>query len=196
MKTEKNNSMHRKALMALLAVAVCLPLSVANAEPLPTFQTAEVHTFPGEPMETTSGGTLLRNKNEVTARLAMHGLAADSLYSVWWIIFNHPEECAGGIGGCGPGDFEASNGSVMNAAGFVTSSSGSANITADLEARRPAANQVLFGKGLLTGNGYRAEIHMIFQNHGLAADHEGNIGPEISMPTGADELGIGFLPVD
>lgn len=197
MKIEILNKISSKVLFILLAVAICLPLSVAHADPLSTFQTAEVHEFVGG-ADTTSGGTLTRKKNEVWARLALHGLEADAVYTVWWIIFNDPDSCAGGPGNCGGPDLGIAGGSVINAAGFVTSSSGTANITAHLEARRPPAGlwvaPPLGQKGLLPGNGHGAELHMVIQNHGPVV--AGTVGVEISLPTGVDELGIGFPPVE
>ena len=189
-----------KFLAMALVASVCLSLSVANAEPLPEFQVAEVHTF-SDGAPTTSAGTLLRKKNEVWARLAMHGLEADSVYTVWWVIFNHPGNCAAGPGLCSGGDLGdlAVNASRPHAAGFITSASGSANITAHLEAGRlPQGLQVHNSEdGLLRGNGYRAEIHMVFLNHGPAVDLEGEIGPHISTtPGGMAEYAIVFLAVD
>ena len=196
MKIELFSRVTIKALIMSFAITAFLPLSVAHAESASTFQVAEVHTFPGEPLPTTSGGTLLRNKNKVSAHLAMHGLDEDSTYSVWWVIFNDPENCSGGIGTCGPPDFEASNASILNASGFVTGSSGSANFTAHLEARRPPAGmQVEFGKGLLPGKGYGAEIHMLFLSHGDVMSLEGEVGQHISYTAGGvPQYGIAFLP--
>lgn len=193
-----NKRLISKALIAFLAVAVCLPLSIAYAEPVPVFQNEEVHTFPGTPEDTTSGGTLLRKKNGVSTRLALHGFDADSVYSVWWVIFNDPDGCAGGPGACNGGDFGPADASILNAAGFVTGASGNANITAHLEARTPAAGlQVEFGKGLRPGNGYGAEVHMLFLSHGLAADLEGTVSEHISFTVGgAPQYGIGFPPAD
>lgn len=173
MKTGKLNRISSKALFILLAVAVCLPLSVANAEPLPTFQVAEVHTFFGND-PTTSGGTLLRKKNAVWARVE-----ADT---------------------CVDSDLPTAGGSILNAAGFVTGSSGSANFTAHLEARRPPAGLDLkFGKGILPGNGYGAEIHMLFLPHGPVEGLEGEVSQHISHTAGSigpPQFGIAFLTLE
>jgi hypothetical protein len=193
-----NSKVSSKKLIAIFTVAVCLPLSTANAEPVPVFQTAEVHTFPGAPTDTTSGGTLLRTKNSVTTRLALHGFDADSVYSIWWVIFNDPDSCAGGPGDCNGGDFGPADASILNAAGFVTSASGSANITAELEARVPAAGlQVEFGNGIRPGNGFGAEVHMLFLSHGPVAGLVGTVSEHISFTAGgAAQYGIGFPPAN
>jgi hypothetical protein len=193
-----NRRVISNALIAFFAVAVCLPLSIANAEPVPVFQNAEVHTFPGAPNDTTSGGTLLRNKNSISTRLALHGFDADSVYSIWWVIFNDPNACAGGPGACNGGDFGPADASILNAAGFVTGASGSANITAQLEARTPAAGlQVEFGNGLNPGNGYGAEVHMLFLSHGPAAGLVGTVSEHISFTAGgAPQYGIAFPPAN
>lgn len=200
MKTGKLNRISGKALFILLAVAICMPLSVANAESLPTFQVAEVHTF-SDNLPTTSGGTLLRKKNAVWARLAMHGLDPDAAYSVWWVVFNDPDTCARvEADTCVDSDLATAGGSILNAAGFVTGSSGSANFTAHLEARRPPAGLDLkFGKGILPGNGYGAEIHMLFLPHGPVEGLEDEVGQHISHTEGSigpPQFGIAFLPLE
>ena len=193
-----NRRVTSKAITAIFVVVAFLPLSFANAEPVPVFQNAEVHTFPGAPNDTTSGGTLLRKKNSVSARLALHGFDADSAYTIWWVIFNDPDGCAGGPGACNGGDFGPADASILNAAGFVTSSSGSANITAQLEARTPAAGlQVEFGNGLNPGNGYGAEVHMLFLSHGPVAGLVGHVSEHISFTAGgAPQFGIAFPPAN
>ena len=195
-----NRRVKSKVLIAFLVFAVCLPLSTATAKPKSgsTFQTAEVHTFPGAPLETTSGGTLLRKKGEVWARLAMHGLEPDSAYTAWWVVFNKPENCAGGFGNCGPGDFGPAEASILNATGFVTSGTGSANATAHLRDKSPPSGlQVEFGDGLKKGHGHKAELHMLFLWHGPVADLLGFVSEHIAFTAGGvPQYGIAFPPVD
>ena len=121
------------------------------------------------------GGTLLRSKNAVEARLSMLVLDPGAAYTVWWVIFNKPSKCS--APGCGPGeDIDQVEQSVIYANGFVAGYDGVANVTAHLNAGKvPAGWDVFLGwkdgnkSGLKKGNGNKAEFHMVVRSHGPAA---------------------------
>src|SRR5438067_2200497 len=41
-----------------------------------------------------TAGVLVRSPSNVEARLAMSGLEAGHVYTIWWMIFNKPQNCA------------------------------------------------------------------------------------------------------
>jgi hypothetical protein len=153
-----------------------------------SLQSAEMFEFPtGEPLPppppVKGGGTLLRSKDAVEARLSTMGLDPGTAYTVWWVIFNKPSKCSED---CGDDDFypygiEQAEISVVYANGFVTGTDGVANVTAHLNAGKvPAGWGVNLGwkgdkkSGLKKGNGNKAELHMVVRSHGKA--EAGNVG--------------------
>lgn len=100
-----------------------------------TFQSANVTDF-DTGVDVGGAGTLLREDDGVEVRIALSRLQKNAAYSAWWIIFNNPDGCVGGAGACLLIDVDPmspSNSAVINAAGFVTGASGTANFTAELE---------------------------------------------------------------
>jgi len=179
-----------------------------------SLQSAEMIDFAtGDPVK--GGGTLLRGKNEVEARLSTMGLDAGAAYTVWWVIFNRPSRCSNP--GCGEDDIFSGPGmlnrfgidqaqiSVVYANGFVTGAHGVANVTAHLNAGKlPEGWGVNFGwkndrkSGLKKGNGNKAELHMVVRSHGPAI--VGQVGFQTSNFDGAcgvcsDQQAIVFNPL-
>lgn len=112
-----------------------------------------------------SAATLLRDPSGVTMTLRTTGLAAGA-YTTWWVVFNHPEKCSGGV--CGEDDLPPFGGSptvqasVLFATGHVVAANGVANFGAWLGAGDTGG--ALFGPGLV--NIYTAEIHNVVRYHG------------------------------
>jgi len=72
-----------------------------------TFQASDVVTF-DTGVAVGGAGTLLRTDNSVELRAMMSGLDTNAVYTLWWIIFNNPEECTTGTAPalCGGGDLD------------------------------------------------------------------------------------------
>ena len=161
-----------------------------------TYQIAEVHTLTGEP--TGSGGTLVRTRGEVWARFALSGLEPDAAYSVWWVIWNDPALC---VDGCGEDDLGLPGTAIFYAAGFVTGSDGTANLSVHLEDGPIPIGAESFTptNGLRRDNGFGAEIHAIFRTHGPIRVGEtavqiGTIEAVCDPAVCIDQYGIAFLP--
>jgi hypothetical protein len=93
----------------------------------------------------------------------MSGLDQNASYSVWYIIWNNPEnDCAGGAGACGLDDFD-NVGAVLNAGGFVTGTDGTGYMVGELEVGSPPGGLTIFGA--LT-NVHTAEVHLLIESHG------------------------------
>ena len=154
-------------LTGLLITLTLLVLAPAAHAAKPVLQAAEFHDFhngdawPG-------AAILVRDKHGANGQLALSGLDASAPYTVWWVVFNHPEHCQGGAGHCAEADLAspAVEASIFFATGFIASASGTANVAAGLTAGSvPEGAEVFFGPGLLNGNGFRAEIHMLLRTH-------------------------------
>jgi hypothetical protein len=124
--------------------------------------------------------TLLRTDSNVNTTLKTTGLDTHHTYTVWWVIFNYPDECENG---CGEPDLfnDDVGGSVLYAAGHVIGGNGKGNFagslkTGDLsgcQAPWDAFNLELIGgedeldmcrEGLVDPHG--AEIHLVVRTHG------------------------------
>ncbi len=180
---------------AFLVVALGMPLT-ASADPRSTYQTADFTTL-SDGSAVGSAGTMIRSKKAVDVRMAMSGLDANSAYTTWWVVWNDPSACA--TDPCTGADIGGPGNSVFYAAGFVTDSSGTANLSVHLRSGKlPDGLRVLIPGGLKKGNGFGAEIHMIVQWHGSILP--GSVSQQIGDFFGAcnpdcvDQIGIMFLP--
>ncbi|MCH7510628.1 MAG: hypothetical protein IIB68_12455 [Proteobacteria bacterium] len=180
---------------AFLVVALGMPLT-ASADPRSTYQTADFERL-SDGGVVGSAGTLIRSRKAVDANLALSGLDADSAYTIWFVIWNDPSECA--TNPCDSVDVGVPGNTIFYAAGFVTDDSGTANLSVHLRSGKlPDGLQVLRPGNLRKNNGFDAEIHMIVRTHGPILP--GLVGEQISMvvgacnPTCADQIGIMFLP--
>jgi len=165
-----------------------------------TFQASEAYVF-GTATAVAGAGTLLRSSNAVDLRVAMAGLDQNAMYTLWWIIFNNPEECMAGTAPalCGEPDLgvEAVNPGVRNAAGYMTGADGTMNLTSRLLAGSPVAGSAAAGFGMLEDS-VGAEVHIVIQAHGDPMLE--SVGIQMTVPGGAcnpdceDQFAIIFLP--
>jgi hypothetical protein len=131
--------------------------------------TADVFEFdpfpvPGEQVE---GGwaQLKTNDQGATLHLKTAELEPGTAVTIWWVIFNQPENCEGyPDGSCGLIDLENPDvvPEITYATGAVIGSNGKANFQADLAVGHTA--QEWFGNGFTNPTG--AEIHTIVHSHG------------------------------
>lgn len=126
---------------------------------------------PGTTFPPTSRGfaTLERGSNWVQVNIQSSGLPAGA-YTVWWVVFNTPDGCAGG---CGEDDLlnPDANVSVFWAAGGIVQDNGVSNFR-DRHAMgddlgEPGSQHIL-GDGSL--NPAWAEIHNVIKYHGPASN--------------------------
>jgi hypothetical protein len=152
---------------------------------------------------------LLRDETSVELRAEFSGLDASATYTLWWIIFNNPEECTTGAAPalCGEGDLNPDRDGegvnpvdrgVRNASGFITSPGGTANTRARLKEGPSPTGPAMAGFGQLNDS-VGAEIHIVVQSHG--APLVGSVTGQMTVPDSgcnpacADQFGIIFLPV-
>jgi len=190
----------KKLLTSLAAASMVLALALpatSMAGPPQRFQAADFHDFPGSTVAQPSAGTLLRTRQSISAKLMLSGLDAGAAYTVWWVIWNKPQFCAGNP--CGLGDLGVRGNAVIYAAGFVTGEDGTANISADLLAGKlPSGIDAPLPGQLWHGRGFGVEAHMLVQSHGSIIP--GELSQQISIdgascnPDCIIQQGIAFLP--
>ncbi len=117
-----------------------------------------------------SSAALVRTDAGVSANLATSGLPGGDVVTMWWVVFNHPENCSGPSAGhpfqCGRSDLSnpAVEASVLFAAGRVISAGGAVDYGAHLSVGDTSG--ALFGPGLLFPQS--AHIHLVLHDHGPA----------------------------
>jgi hypothetical protein len=160
-----------RRIIALFATML-LSLSLIAAGAPADRQTSDVYELAtGEAVEGAIAH-LTRTDTGVGYTLRTSGLEKGHAASIWWVIFNNPEECEHGEGeaACGMGDLfdPAVNIAVMSGGGHVIGNSGRANFAGHLttgqitnEHPHPAFTD---GPGLTEPRG--AEIHLVVRSHG------------------------------
>jgi hypothetical protein len=101
-------------------------------------------------------------------------LPAGHSVTIWWVIFNQPQNCTHPEAGlrCGPGDLPPFGGddsavtSVLYAAGHVIGGSGIASFAGRLATGDTSG--ALWGPGLI--NPTTADIHLVVHDHGQKED--------------------------
>ena len=107
---------------------------------------------------------LVRTNHGVSMTIDTNGLEPGA-YTNWFVIFNHPENCATfpcGEGDVDPGDGNGVGSSVLFATGNVVDSSGLGGFAAHLSEGNTKG--ALFGPGLLDARA--AEVHLVVRYHG------------------------------
>jgi hypothetical protein len=117
--------------------------------------------------------TLVRRDNEICMCIHTSGLL-EGAYSVWWFVFNNPEQCTapvpvGGAKCGGDADFEnpAVNVSGLWATGGIVGPDGVGHFSTCLEENTFPGQKLDDGPGLTDAQG--AEIHLAVRYHCAAA---------------------------
>jgi hypothetical protein len=138
--------------------------------------TSSTYRFSDASMVDGGSATLVRDKNGLTATFQTSDLNEGHAYTMWWVIFNNPENCEHGMPGmsnCGEGDVFAEplgetpvKVSVQFAAGNVIGDTGMGNFGAHLdEGHLPTeTGQLVFGPGLYDSK--KSEVHLVVRDHG------------------------------
>lgn len=175
------------AVALVAAAAACdSPLGPAEAGPNPrapvlaAAQGSEANVVVFATGDAVGTSSLVRNKNGVSMTYRSSGLEPGTVATIWWVVFNDPDECEGGtVAGvaltCTAADIPdpAVDASVFYAAGHVIGGPGRANYAARLPVGRltvdpdPDANQLIAGDGILKDAG-DAVVHLVLRTHGPA----------------------------
>ncbi|MEN8125994.1 MAG: hypothetical protein ABFR32_12800 [Bacteroidota bacterium] len=141
--------------------------------------------------------TLHRNENGITVNFKTDGLTPGYAYTLWWVIWNNPENCTV-PGACTDADFanaDLVNVEVLFAAGHVVGNNGIGNFSAHLNLNDDSESiNALFGLpsagGLL--NAQKAEVHLVLRSHGPKIP--GMVNEQINSYVGGCDDPFAFPP--
>lgn len=149
------------------------------------------HTF----TQVLGSSTLHRNKNGITVNYKTSELTPGHAYTLWWVIWNRPENCSAFPDACTDADFAIANQvevEVMYAAGHLAGGSGKGNFSAHLNENDDSGSiNPLFGLPPFGGlqDAEAAEVHLVLRSHGPAIP--GQIAEQINSFGGGCTV---FLP--
>lgn len=159
----------RAAAAAAALVAAIAPIAEPAAAAPPAKSTANVFRLAdlgAGPPTPVGSSSLSRTDKGLSSRLATSALDAGDAVTLWWVVFNAPEECEAGtrLSMCGFGDHLAGRGdvSIVHAAGRIVKNDGTANYAAHLQAND--TSRALAGNGLTNVDG--AEVILVLRTHG------------------------------
>ena len=171
---QRNVSSKRKGVNRFSALGTCSLVAVgvlAFSHPsygdLTAISQSDVFLFGTTTPVEGASSQLVRTDAGVTATLQTHSLEV-GVHSLWWVVFNVPENCAApSVGRCGLADLmnDSAVPSLVWGAGHVVGENGVGNFAAHLRVSEPRG-QVVLGPGLLDPWG--AEIHVVARSHGPA----------------------------
>jgi hypothetical protein len=161
----------------VIAVLTSGALSAAHAAS-PTTSHSDVISFADASAVPGGASILVRGAGHVATILTTSDLAPLSPYTMWWVVFNEPSSCTGGV--CDTDDLFFSDGtmnvnqaariSILYGDGLLTDASGGGSFSAVLFVGG-ALGEVVLGEGLLDASA--AEIHLVVRAHGALASHLG-----------------------
>ena len=163
-----------KWLGTIMALTLTLPLTAdaGGGYVRESIQVADHFMFQpaGTPATIAPGATILVRDFRagiITATVTSAALTPNNAYSIWWVVFNHPQYCATPYE-CAGSDLgnPAVRGSVFWGGGLLADGDGYGNT--QIEMRRGKTKRELFGPMLDTGlqNIMFSEIHLVFRTHG------------------------------
>lgn len=143
------------------------------------YQAKNMFVF-GDPTTLVAGAaTLTRTNKGISFKVYTTGLEAGA-NTIWIVIFNKPENCAAGPGGCMAPDLGNPDvqGSVVAGSGYIVGTDGIANFSGDLQEGSPPTG-ILVNVPAGTANGLKnskkAEIHLVVRKHGPVDDMGGAV---------------------
>lgn len=154
------------AVLVLMAVAV--PVWGASAD----LQRADVHRLSDLSAVQSASAQLTRTDSGVSFNLRTSGFEPGHVATVWWVVFNNPDQCDNPIPAIGANcnlpdlfdpDVEAA---VMFAAGNVVGQSGRTSFGGHLQRGQVTTTHPLFADSPGLIHPRTAEIHLVDRTHG------------------------------
>lgn len=167
--------MLRRTMVAFALGTLMLPGAASAADASAQSSRSDVRRMITDELVEGAWATLTRKDAGAAAILHTGGLDPGSAYTLWWVVFNHPDRCLGRHAGlrCGPTDLfnPDVDASLLWAAGAVAGSTGEATFESRLAGGDNAGAFVMPGMqdpspGLTQP--HTAEIHLVVRNHGPA----------------------------
>lgn len=142
---------------------------------------------------------LIRDARSLRTRLTTSGLTPGNVVTLWWVVFNHPEECDGG---CGEPDLFDSDvePACLFGGGTIVNDNGDATFVNRLRVGEERNSCIEFFGGTDHGlsNPEGAEVHFVVRSHGpripgkvdeQRSSFDG--GCEVFHEAGTEDLGEG-----
>lgn len=127
----------------------------------------DITNDPNPPGPAEGGAYLIRSRNGLTAQVMAAGLEPGHPYTVWWIFFNKPVNCA--TTPCSAADLMTANGAVHYATGGVAGAGGELNLGFSTTSGGPPEgavfNPTLPRTSLANNGGFKAEVHLVLVDH-------------------------------
>lgn len=159
-------------------------------------QTVDVYDGTQAALPVVGSSTLHRNANGITATFRAEGLMPGHTFTVWWVVWNAPEECDGP---CDDPDFFNPDVlvEVLYAGGNVAGNNGKISISAHLnEGDDGGSVNELFGLPDIDGgaliDALAAEVHLVLRSHGPKIP--GMVNDQISSYVGGCDEPFAFPP--
>jgi hypothetical protein len=153
-------------LVGLLCAVLAGPAGAAEAGSSRSVSVSPVTAADGS---VTGYSVLRRGGTEARFRLLTSKLEAGHAYTIWWVVFNHPEHCAGATSPvrCGMADMANPDvdASALFADGGVVGRFGVGWFSGSLPVDDPTG--AIMGTGLHDATG--ADIHFVVRDHGPAS---------------------------
>lgn len=189
---------------AVVSLALAAPAALAD-DAMKEMQSQPLHHFEDQSAIENTNADLFREEHGVYTVAKTTGLEPGHAVTLWWVVFNNPENCTGGE--CGEDDIfnldadgnyienadasppmnmegiESAGISVLRADGLVIDQDG----TAEFRGHLPVgdAHEAMFGPGLIDPQ--KAEIHLVVRDHQAAMP--GKVNEMInSMHGGCDAM--------
>jgi hypothetical protein len=160
-----------------------------------THCTTNVYDF--STLDVTGTATLLRNNNKISMTFHAENLTPGNAYTIWWVIWNKPENCAVPYA-CDLGDFgitQLVEVDALFAAGHVVGNSGVGNFAASRnEGDISGSTNYLFNEPAFPLEDARtAEVHLLLKDHGPAIP--GQVNDQISSFLGGCDVYACYEPM-
>lgn len=201
----------KRKLVGLFGLLLLFASATAAADRV--FQATEMLPGPGSTATGPQGAAWLRRSPKgIDGRVMVRVDHANLPYSIWWIVFNNPEECAGYNNvpkdPCGFDDLfnPAVGAAVFNASGAISAAAGDGgviNVDLELNAREGSNNGHApfplipglpdFNGVLNRRNGCGAELHLDVNEHAV---FDSDWVTELTQPEGLTHRFAVFPAVD
>ena len=161
--------------------------SAATDLMVPTGITFSTDVFPfSDPTLDQGDATFTRTLDGASISADADSLTPGNAYTMWWVIWNDPTQCAVV---CGEPDLGVDGNTVLYAGGAIASEAGTASFTWHLSVGGPVPAAVI--PGALT-NPIEATIHLVLRDHGPALTGDALITQLTEFePTAADAASVG-----
>ena len=165
--------------MAAAALLLAISAAPALAHGDVAKSTSGVYWF-DDPGRSIGHSQLWRSDDHVRMGFKTSELAPREALTIWWVVFNEPENCS--APGCGEDDIFVDGNPALGlndaqiiaadivagyATGALASSGGQANLHATL-GEGEIGPEVLFGAGALLKDARNAEVHLVARSHWVA----------------------------